>query len=142
MTELLQYQQRITLVDECAEAARCERDNPAIRALTKLLVRHDATLKCQYDAFAGYCTEAEQRGIEQYPLYAWTKAVIEDPVKKAKFVKSFAVYVGGEEVYSKAEADALDVDLRPLVGRGVVTAMVRYDTNPANSPQPPKRYRS
>ena len=94
MTELLQYQLRITLADECAEAARCEHDNPAIKALTKLLVRHDATLKCQYDAFAEYCAEAERRGIGQYPLYAWTKATIEDPVKKAKFVKSFAVYVG------------------------------------------------
>ena len=45
------------------------------------------TLVCQYDAFADYCAEAEARGIEHYPLYAWTKAVVADPAKKAKYQK-------------------------------------------------------
>ena len=117
----------------------------AIRAstpLSDLLGRHNATLKCQYDAFAGYCAEAEQRGVDQYPLYAWTKATIEDPAKKAKYIKSFTIYVDGEEVYSKAKADALEADLRPMVGGAMVTAMAKHDTNPAHNPQPPKRYRS
>ena len=107
-----------------------------------MLGRHNATLKCQYDAFAGYCAEAEQRGVDRYPLYAWTRATIEDPAKKAKYVKSFTIYVDGEEVYSKAKADALEADLRPMVGGAMVTAMAKHDTNPAHNPQPPKRFRS
>ena len=29
----------------------------------------------------------------------------------------------------------------PLVGGGVVDRLHKYDTNPANNPQPPARYR-
>ena len=142
MTGPWQYQLRIELADEFAEGARRGSGHPGIKPLSDILGRHNATLKCQYDAFAGYCAEAEQRGVDQYPLYAWTKATIEDPAKKAKYIKSFTIYVDGEEVYSKAKADALETDLKPLVGGTVVTAMARHDTNPANNPQPPKRYRS
>ena len=142
MTESWQYQLRINLADEFAEAARRSGSDPGIKPLSDILDRHNATLKCQYDAFAGYCAEAEQRGVDRYPLYAWTKATIEDPAKKAKYIKSFTIYVDGDEVYSKAKADALEADLRPMVGGAVVTAMAKHDTNPANNPQPPKRYRS
>ncbi len=142
MTGQWQYQLRVNLADESAGAARHGDDSPHIRPLADILRRHNAALKCQYDAFAGYCAEAEQRGVDRYPLYAWTKATIEDPAKKAKYLKSFTIYLDGEEVYDKAKADALEADLRPLVGGTVVTAMARHDTNPANNPQPPKRYRS
>ena len=71
------------------------------------LRRNHAEAVCQYDAFAGYCAEAEREGIEEYPLYAWTKATIEDPAKKAKYLRSFTLYVGGEQVYPKAVADAM-----------------------------------
>ncbi len=142
MTEQWQYQLRLTLADEFAEAARCGGDDPSIEPLTELLVRHNATLRCQYDAFAGYCAEAEQEGVGKYPLYAWTRATIEDPAKKAKYLASFTIYVDGEEVYDKARADGLEADLQPLVGGAVVTALARHDTNPAHNPQPPKRYRS
>ena len=87
--------------------------------------------------FAGYCAEAEREGIEHYPLYAWTKATIEDPAKKAKYERSFTLYIGGEEVYPKARADALAAELWPLVGAGLIADLHRYDTNPANNPQPP-----
>ena len=142
MTEPWQYQLRLHLADEFAEAVRRGGDHPAVKPLTDMLGRHNATLKCQYDAFAGYCAEAEQRGVDRYPLYAWTRATIEDPAKKAKYVKSFTIYVDGEEVYSKAKADALEADLRPMVGGAMVTAMAKHDTNPAHNPQPPKRFRS
>ena len=98
-------------------------------------------LKCQYDAFAGYCAEAERRGIGEYPLYAWTKATIEDPAKKAKYTRSFTIQVDGEDVYAKEKADALEADLQALVGGPAVRRMARHDTNPANNLQPPKRYR-
>jgi hypothetical protein len=76
-----------------------------------------------------------------YPLYRWTKATIEDPAKKAKYLKSFTLYVHGREVYPKEEADALEAELRPLVGGGVVTRLAKHDTDPAHNPQPPARYR-
>ena len=142
MTGPWQYQLRIELADEFAEGAGRGSGHPGIKPLSDILGRHNATLKCQYDAFAGYCAEAEHEGVDQYPLYAWTKATIEDPAKKAKYIKSFTIYVDGEEVYSKAKADALEADLKPLLGGAVVTAMAKHDTNPANNPQPPKRYRS
>ncbi len=137
-----QYQLRVDLADEAAEAARAGESHPALEPLTGILARHNAALQCQYDAFAGYCAEAEQQGVDKYPLYAWTKATIEDPVKKARYVTSFTLYVDGDQVYSKAKADALEADLRPLVGGAAVTAMAKLDTNPANNPQPPKRYRA
>jgi hypothetical protein len=51
-------------------------------------------MKCQFDAFAGYVSEAEANGIEDYHLYEWTKKTVDDPAKKAKYAKSFALYVG------------------------------------------------
>ena len=94
-----------------------------------ILAAHDAALVCQYDAFAGYCAEAERRGIEHYPLYAWTKAVIADPAKQAKYRKSFSIHVGGAEVYARGTAMALEAALTPLVGAGGVTRLARHDTD-------------
>jgi hypothetical protein len=137
-----QYQVRIDLADEAAELARRRPDDPALAPLADILRKHQAVLKCQYDAFAGYVAEAEREGVERYPLHAWTKATIENPAKKAKYLKSFTLYVGGEEVYGQAPADALEADLRPLVGGRLVTRLAKHDTNPAHNPQPPQRYRS
>jgi hypothetical protein len=141
MSDQWQYQVRIDLADELAEVARRDPDDPRLAPLLAILRRHDAIMKSQFDAFAGYVAEAERHGVEKYPLYKWTKATIENPTKKAKYLKSFTLYVGGEEVYAKDKADALEADLRPLVGGGLVTRLAKHDTNPANNPQPPARYR-
>ncbi len=134
-----QYQLRIDLGEEFAELARCDADNPAIEPLADILNKHHATMKCQFDAFGDYVAEAEKNGIENYPLYEWTKATIEDPAKKAKYLKSFTLNVEGKEVYTKDNADALESDLQPLVGGNLVTRLSMHDTNPANNPQPPAR---
>ena len=118
MSEQWQYQIRIDVAEEHAEALRSRPEEPAVAPLVAMLRRHDAKAVCQYDAFAGYCAEAEREGIEEYPLYAWTKATIDDPVKKAKYLKSFTLYVDGDQVYPKAQAEALEAELRPLVGGG------------------------
>ena len=131
------YQLRIYLADAFAEAARRTPDDPALRPLTDILARHRAALKCQFDAFADYVAEAEQQGTADYPLYAWTKATIEDPAKRAKYLKSFTIYVDGHEVYAKEIADALESELQPLVGGGLITRFSKHDTNPMNNPQPP-----
>ena len=116
-----QYQLRIDVAEEHAERLRSQPGDPALAPLTAILSRHDAKAVCQYDAFAGYCAEAEREGIEEYPLYAWTKATIENPAKNV--------------------ADTIEAELNPLVGGGVVDRLHKYDTNPANNPQPPARYR-
>ena len=137
-----QYQLRVDLAEDAAAAARAGADHPGLGALRQVLAAHDARLVCQYDAFAGYCAEAEARGVEHYPLYAWTKAVIDDPAKKAKYLKSFSIHVGGAEVYARESADALEAALTPLVGAGVVKRLAKHDTDPANNPQMPEEYRS
>lgn len=136
------HQVRVRLADEAAETVRRDPSAREIAPLAEILRRHGAALVCQYDAFAAYVAEAERRGAAAFPLYAWTRATIEDPAKKAKYVRAFTVHVDGEEVYPEEAADALEADLRPLAGGPLVTAISRHDTNPANNPQVPKRYRS
>ena len=138
MGEELKYQLRLTLRDTFAEVARNHPDDPSIAPLTQLLGLHDAALKCQYDAFADYVKEAEAVGVEGYSLYAWTKKTVDDPVKEAKYTKSFTLYVGGDEVYERSKADALEAELKPLVGGPIVAQMFRFDTDPAHSPHPRK----
>jgi hypothetical protein len=139
MNDDLKFQLRLTLRDEFAEVARNHPADPSISALANILRRHDAVMKCQFDAFADYVSEAEANGVAKYHLYEWTKKTIEDPAKKAKYVKSFTLYVGGEEVYEQDKADALEAELKPLVGGPIVAQMFRYDTDPAHNPQPPHR---
>ncbi len=139
MSEEWQYQIRIDMPEDVAALARHSSGDPALAPLPNIIAKHNAELICQYDAFAGYCAEAEANGVEDYPLYDWTKATIEDPAKKEKYLKSFTLYVDGDQVYSAAEADALEADLQPLVGGKLVVRLSKYDTNPANNPQPPKR---
>lgn len=141
MTEEWKYQLRIDLPAEVAKVARRDPADPALQPLAAILARHQAVLKSQYDAFAGYVAEAEQNGVEKYPLYQWTKDTIEQPAKREKYQKSFTLYVGGDEVYSRERADALEADLRPLQGGPLITRLAKHDTNPANNPQMPARYR-
>jgi len=142
MSDRWKYQVRINLGPDFAAAARRNPQDPILGALPAILGKHEARLKCQFDAFADYVGEAEREGIDRYPLYAWTKATIENPAKKAKYIESFTLYVAGEEVYAKDLADALEADLRPLVDGQFVTRLTKHDTNPANNPQPPARYRA
>jgi hypothetical protein len=142
MSEQWQYQLRLYLAYELADAARRDAGAPVLGPLPQILEKHDATMKCQLDAFANYVAQAEADGVEGYPLYEWTKATIEDPIKRAKHLKSFALHVKGQEVYPKEEADALAADLLPLVDGTRITRLSRHDTNPANNPQMPERFRN
>ena len=140
MTAQWLYQVRFDLLDAAvAEMARRNLADPALAPLAAVLAKHGAAMKSQYDAFAEYVSAAEQEGAEKYPLYAWTKATIENPTKREKYQKSFTVYVEGQEVYAKNIADTLAAELAPLAETGLITRLKTYDTNPANNPQPPKR---
>ena len=136
MSDQWQYQVRINLADALAEVARRDPRSPALAPLPEILERHRATLKCQLDAFADYVAAAERQGGKDFPLYRWTKATIEDPAKKAKYLKSFTLYVDGNEVYAKDKADALESDLQPLVGHGLLTRLAKHDTGVAVTSRP------
>jgi hypothetical protein len=140
MTSQWQYQIRFDLSDQAqAESLRANNPDPVLTPLSDALSKHHAAAKCQFDAFADYVAAAEAEGIDKYPLHAWTKATIENPERKAKYLKSFTIYVNDQEVYGKEVADALEADLQPLAARGLITRLSKYDTNPANNPQPPAR---
>ena len=141
MTNEWLYQLRLTASDALASSLRDDETASAHPALRDLLRWHRATLVCQFDAFAGYVREAEQNGTDGYPLYQWTRATIENPEKQARYRRSFTVYVGGEPVYPRDVADALETGLRSLVEPDGIVAVSRFDTNPANNPQPPAQTR-
>ena len=140
-TDLL-HQIRLTLTDEMAAAVRRAPDGPGFEALAHVLRRHGAVAVNTLDGFEHYVAAAEAEGTEGYPLYRWTRAVVADPEKRAKYATRFALHVRGAEVYPKAEADALEADLLPLVGGGIVSAFARHDTDPANNPQMPAEYQA
>jgi hypothetical protein len=135
------YQIRIYLTEEAADIARAHPDNVAIKPIREILDRHGATMKSQFDAFAEYVAEAERDGVEAFPLYKWTRLTIDDPAKRAKHIKSFAIHVDGNPVYGRPVADALEADLRPLEGGALITALSRHDTNPANNMPVPAHLR-
>ena len=136
MTDSWQYQVRIRLAPEYAAMARQDPANARLAPINALLAKHDARLKCQYDAFADYVAQAERDGVEHYPLYRWTRETIENPAKKAKYLEAFTLYVNDDEVYDKDLADALEADLHALAN-DAITEIRKYDTNPAHNPQPP-----
>jgi len=139
MSDPWQYQIRIYLNDKFAEMARGNPHAPALASLMDILVKHRATMKCQFDAFSDYVAGAEKHGPKDYLLYEWTKATIEIPETKAKYLKSFTIYADDNEVYAKEIADALETELQSLVGRGLITRVSKHSTNPAENPQPPAR---
>jgi hypothetical protein len=139
MTETWQFQIRITVAPELASALRAHEQVEGHELLEAILRDCNASLKCQFDAFTEYVEEAERVGRDQYPLYQWTKDTISNPEKKAKHLKSFTVYVRGEPVYDKETADRLHAGLAALAGKVGIESVSRFDTNPANNPQPPER---
>jgi hypothetical protein len=139
MADAWQYQIRIAVSEELAGRLRGDPAGASYQALHDLLRKHNASLKCQFDAFADYVSEAERLGPDNYPLYQWTKETIEKPEKKARYLRAFTLRVDDEEVYCKALADPLHAELTALVGDGGIESVVKFDTNPANNPQPPAR---
>ncbi|MFM0211260.1 hypothetical protein PQQ96_28075 [Paraburkholderia sediminicola] len=134
-----QFQLRITVSPKLAGDLRPNPQGVSHTALHEVLRRHNATLKCQFDAFADYVNEAEKQGTENYPLYQWTRQTIENPEKKAKYLLSFTVYVNGDEIYGKEITDVMEAELQAMIGDEGIQNVARFDTNPANNPQPPRR---
>jgi hypothetical protein len=139
MVNTWQFQVRINVAPELANALRTQGQHEGRDLLDAVLRQRNASLKSQFDAFVEYVEEADREGRDRYPLYQWTKDTIGNPEKKAKYLKSFTVYAGGEEVYDKETADWLHTELSALVGKAGIESVTQFDTNPANNPQPPRQ---
>jgi hypothetical protein len=137
MSEWL-YQIRIKVSENISNDLRdmCQRN--LSKKLKQIAKTHQMELVCTYDAFEAYCVEAEQNGIDGYGLYHWTKATIEDPIKKAKHLKSFAFYLGEDQIYSRELANSVQNQLKETNEKELLEINL-IDSNPANNPQPPKR---
>ena len=118
---------------------RSDSDSETALEIRATLAPFDAELACVYEEFCGYCAEAEKNGIENYPLYNWTKSVIDDPKKQEKHSRSFTIYMGGAAVYSVAGAQDLMAALGEIAeGKNMLVQMV--DTDPSKNPQPPPEF--
>ena len=132
------YQVRIRVSDNLSESLRSGNHTDLAQKLDKISNDHGMSLVCTYDAFKGYCDEAEENGIDEYALYEWTKSTIENPEKKAKHLKSFAFYRGFEQIYEKELALSLEENLEKLGKSADLLEIKVIDSNPANNPQPPR----
>ena len=141
MSEQWQHQLRVYFDDAMAERAFRDGDLPELEPLKAVLSRHDARVVSQWQAFTDYVAESEAAGKDD-PLAKWTKATLADPAMRAKHIGSFAVRVGDAELYPREAADALEADLRPLVGGALVKRMTRHDTDPAKNIPVPEQYRA
>ena len=84
--------------------------------------------------------EKEKNGIDNYPLYQWTKDSLARKDKIEKYHNSYTVYINSEEVYSENLANNIENDLLELVDKETVLRISKHDTNPKNNPQPPSKY--
>ena len=132
------YQVRIRVSESLSESLRSGKHSGLAGKLDEISSRHGMSLVCTYDAFKGYCDEAEENGVEEYALYEWTKSTIENPEKKAKHLKSFAFYRGFEQIYERELALSLEESLQKVGMSEDLLEIKVIDSNPANNPQPPK----
>jgi|TARA_B100000902_G_scaffold24044_1_gene28933 hypothetical protein len=133
------YQVRIKLPQDLADDLRSDSNLDISRKINVIARKHQTRPVCTLDGFLDYVKEAEQNDIEEYPLYHWTKSVVDDPQKKIKHSKSFAFYFGDEQIYEKQRAQSLYNDLLELNDENKIEEIKIIDSNPRNNPQPPKK---
>ena len=76
------YQVRITLSQSFADDLRSVSNLDLSKEINKIAGKHKTRAVCTLDGFLDYVKEAEKNGIKEYPLYHWTKSVVDDPQKK------------------------------------------------------------
>ena len=133
------YQVRITLNQSFADDLRSDSNLDLSKEINKIARNHRTRPVCTLDGFLDYVKEAEKNDIEEYPLYHWTKSVVDDPQKKIKHSKSFAFYFGDEQIYEKQRAQSLYNDLLKFNDENKIKEIKIIDSNPINNPQPPKQ---
>ena len=108
--------------------------------LTSMLEIYDASLICQYDAFVNFVKECESKDETDNPLYRWTKETIEDEIKKNKYKNIYSVIVNNQQVYKEEIADSIKQKVEEKKLKTIIS-MDKFDTQPKNNPQPPKKFR-
>ena len=136
-----QHQVRVYLSEAMAARVRADWGDPVLAPLRGVLEAHGAVMVSQFDAFDAYVAQAEREGPEGFGLYKWTKATLDDPVKRAAHATTFALHVGGEALYPAGVADGVEAGVRGLEGQGVVERVSRHDSNPANNMPVPREFR-
>ena len=131
------YQVRIKLPQDLADDLRYDGKSDLSQEINKIARKHETRPVCTLDGFLDYVKEAEKNGTNDYPLYHWTKSVVEDPQKQKKHSKSFAFYLGDEQIYEKKRAESLYNDLSKLNNDNKIEEIKIIDSNPRNNPQPP-----
>ena len=136
MGELL-YQVRLDVTEDIAQEVRNK--NKLNKKIDEILLKVDAELICQFDAFNSFVIECEKENNTNNPLYKWTKDTIENNIKKKKYLKSFTVYVNNAQLYEKKTADYLESEIKKLNEKKILK-INKYNSDPKNNPQPPKKY--
>ena len=138
MSELL-YQVRLDVTEDVAQEVRNKNYHKLNEYIDAILLKVDAELICQFDAFNNFVIECEKESNTNNALYKWTKDTIENNVKKMKYLKSFTIYVNGAQLYEKKTADYLESEIKKLNEKKILK-INKYDSDPKNNPQPPKKY--
>ena len=138
MNELL-YQVRLDVTEDIAQEVRNKNYYKLNEYIDAILLKVDAELICQFDAFNNFLIECEKENNTNNALYKWTKDTIENSLKKKKYLKSFTVYVNGEQLYEKKTADYLESEIKKLNEKKILK-ISKYNSDPKNNPQPPKKY--
>ena len=138
MSELL-YQVRLDVTEDIAQEVRNKNYYKLNEYIDAILLKVDAELICQFDAFNNFVIECEKENNTNNALYKWTKDTIENSLKKKKYLKSFTVYVNGEQLYEKKTADYLESEIKKLNEKRILK-ISKYNSDPQNNPQPPKKY--
>ena len=132
------YQVRIKLPQELADDLRNYSKLDISKEINKIAKKYQTRPVCTLDGFLDYVKEAEKNDIKDYPLYHWTKSVVQDPDKQIKHSKSFAFYFGDEQIYEKKRAVSLYNDLVQFNNENYIEEIKIIVSNPENNPQPPK----
>ena len=140
MTEKWLFQVRLYFSSDFTKTFNSDKNSYEKEKLITVLNKHNAELLSQFDGFMGYVLEAEKNGIDNYPLYQWTKDSLARKDKIEKYHNSYTVYINSEEVYSENLANNIENDLLELVDKETVLRISKHDTNPKNNPQPPSKY--
>ena len=138
----MKYQIRLYLTDMFAQAARADARDPVLKPVNDILDKYGLKLENQLDALEGFCKEAEDNNNTDTDLYRWTKDVVGQDIKRAKYSKQFTLYaLNGDQVYDKAIADGAQAELKALEGGPIISRIDYYNDDPNQNPQAPEKYR-
>jgi hypothetical protein len=135
------YQIRVYFSADFVDLYNSKKTSDLKIKLLNILKKNNAELLSQYDGFMGYVLEAEKNGLDNYPLYQWTKDCLENSSKTKKYRTSYTAYIDNEEVYSKEKAESLEKSLKLIIDKVSLLRISKHDTNPDKNPQPPSKYK-